>query len=127
MLEITYRQLAKAVADLAVASARNADTITKNAEWISEEARDTARDADQLGALRVDKATIAETRELADILKGLSDSVLNYATAAHTTSKHATAVHTVNQKLHGQINEAAGRSPVGREVYDIDRGWFEQE
>ena len=127
MPDITYRQLAKAVYDLAMASTRNADTITENAKWISEEARDTARDADQIGALRVDKATIAETRDVSNILKGLSDGVLNYAVAGHNTSKYASHVHAVNSKLHDRVNEAASRSTVGREIYDVDNGWFTQE
>ena len=127
MPDITYRQLAKAVHDIAVASARNAETITKNAEWISEEARDTGRIADQIGALRVDKATVGETQQLSKVMQGLANSVSTYAVASDTTARAAQAAHDANKTSHDGVNEAAHRSPVGREIYDIDSNWFAQE
>lgn len=125
--EITYRQLAKAVSDLAAASARNADTIHANAAWIDEEARDTARIADQLGARRVDRVTVGETHELSKIMQGLSDAVLAYASAGDTTSRMAAAAHDANRDSHDGIQEAVSRSTVGRDIHDVDRDWLARD
>jgi hypothetical protein len=125
--ELTYRALAKAVSDLATTSARNAETIHANATWMSEEARDTARIADQIGARRVDNITVGETHEVSKIMQGLSEAVLAYAVAGDTTSRAATAAHDANRDSHDGINEATARSTVGHDVYEVDRGWFERE
>ena len=127
MPDLTYQKLAKAVADLAKASARNAETIHKNADMISDEARDTSRIADQIGALRVDRATVGETQQLSKIMDGLSDAVTAYATAGDNTSKSAQAAHDANRSSHDGINEAVRRSPVGREIHDVDNTWLAQE
>lgn len=127
MPELTYTQLAKGVHDMAVASARNAETINKNAQWMSDEARDTGHIADQIGAVRVDKDTIAETQQLSRMMQGLGHAVLAYAVGADTFAKTAMAAHQANKDDHGGINEAAQRSSVGREIYDVDNGWLAQE
>ena len=125
--ELTYRQLAKAVSDLAETSARNAETIHANAAWISDEARDVAQTADQLGARRVDSVTVGETLELSKIMQGLSGAVLAYASAGDTTSRAAAAAHAANRDSHDGINEAVSRSTVGRDIHDVDRGWFARD
>jgi hypothetical protein len=127
MPDLTYRQLAKAVSDVATTSARNADTIRKNADMISEEARDTGRIADQIGALRVDRATVGETQQLSKIMDGLSDAVIAYATAGDNTSKAAQAAHDANKTSHDRINEAVRRSTVGRDIHDVDNTWLAQD
>lgn len=127
MPDITYRALAKAVSDLAKTSARNAETIHANAAWISDEARDTARIADQIGARHVDNNTVAETHEVSKMMQGLSDAVLAYASAGDNTSRAAAAAHAANRDSHDGINEAVSRSTVGRDIHNIDRGWFERE
>jgi hypothetical protein len=127
MSELTYRKLAKAVADVAQASALNADRIQANAAWISEEAHDTTRTADQIAARRVDNATVAETHQLSKIMQGLSDAAIAYAAAADNTSKAATAAHAANKDSHDGINEAAAHSTVGRDIYDVDRDWLAQD
>ncbi|MET8585759.1 hypothetical protein ABZX39_33550 [Streptomyces collinus] len=127
MPELTYSQLSKGVHDMAMASARNAETINKNAEWMSDEARDTGHIADQIGSVRVDQATIAETQQASRIMQGLAHAVLAYAVGADTLAKTAMAAHQVNKDDHGGINEAVNRSSVGREIYEVDNGWFAQE
>lgn len=127
MPDLTYKQLAKAVQDVAKDSMRSAEAIREHAERISQHARDTARIADQIGARRVDQATIGETQQLSKIMDGLTEAAIKYASAADTTAKQAQAAHAANRTSHERINEAAGRSPVGAEIYDVHNRWFEQE
>lgn len=127
MPELTYAQLQKAVTTLAKDIARGAEAIGRHAQAIDEEARDTARVGDLIGAMKVDTATVAETHELSKIMAGLSEAALAYAAAGDDTARAAQAAHDQNRHSHGGINEAASRSPVGREIYDVDRGWLSQE
>ncbi|GGS96219.1 hypothetical protein [Streptomyces violaceus] len=127
MPDLTYAQLAKATANLARDITRSAEAIRVHAKSIDEEAKDTARVAESIAALKVDAATVAETREVARIMAGLSEAVLAYATAGDTTARAAQAAHDQNKASHAAIGEAASRSPVGREIYDVDNNWLTQE
>ncbi|MEW2402144.1 hypothetical protein [Streptomyces sp. NPDC046862] len=127
MPEITYRQLQKAVVDLAKDTARNAEAIQAAGQQIDEEARDTARVAEQIGAMNVDTPTIAETREVSKIMEGLSQAVIQHCAAARNTSAAAEAAYDANRTSHDGINEAFARSPVGAAIYNINRDWLRQE
>lgn len=127
MADIHFKQLQAEMEALAKDIARGAEAIRREAQFIDEEAKDTARVADNIGAMRVDRATVSETQGLSRVMAGLSESVLAYAVAGDATAKQAQAVHAQNQASHGGINEAVGRSPVGQEIYDVDREWFRQE
>jgi len=127
MPDLTYTQLKHATAVQAREVNRGAEAIRQEAKYVSQEAQGTARDADSIGALCVDKATIAETRDLARIMAGLSDGVIAYASAADTTAKQAKAAHDQNDASHSRINEAVNRSSVGREIYDVKRQWVMPE
>jgi hypothetical protein len=127
MPDLTYAQVAKQTAALAKDVARSAEAIRTHARDIDAEAKDTARVAECIGALRVDTATVAETREVARIMAGLSEASLAYATAAVTTARAAQTAHDQNKASHHGIGEAAARSPVGREIYDVERAWLTQE
>jgi hypothetical protein len=127
MPDLTYKQLQAAVTNLAKDTTRASEAIKGEAQKIDEQATDTARTAESIAALRVDKATVAETRELARIMAGLSEAVLAYATAGDTTAKTAQAAHDQNQASHDGIHEAVQRSTVGRDIYDVDREFLRQE
>lgn len=127
MPELTYKQLQAAVAAEAKASARAAEAIRNEAKQLDEHATDTGRTAESIAALRVDKATVAETRELAKITAGLSEAVLAYATAGDNTARAAQAAHEQNRASHDGIQQAVSRSTVGRDIYDVDREWLRQE
>lgn len=127
MPDLTYAQLAKATTDLARDIARSAEAIRIHAKNIDDEAKDTARVAESIAAFKVDTATVAETREVARIMAGLSEAVLAYASAGDDTAHAAQAAHDQNKASHAAIGEAASRSPVGREIYGVDNGWFAQE
>ena len=124
--ELTYTQLRSAVADLRTNIARGAEAIRARAVEMSDEAQDTGRVAEMVGAMRVDTETVGETRELSRIMHGLSDAVIEYAGAADTTARQAGAAYDQAQATHGGIQEAVSRSPVSG-IHEVDRDWFRQE
>lgn len=125
MPDLTYTQLKAAVTALAKTVTRDADAIRAFAQQTEEEATDTARVADGIGALRVDTQTVAETHELSSIMRGLSETAIQYAAAGDNTAKAATAAHEQAQRTHAGMQEAFNRSPV--DLRDVDREWFRQE
>lgn len=127
MADLTFKQLQAATTALTKDILRCAEGIKQEAKTLDEEARDTARTADSIAALKVDKATIAETRELGKIITGMREAILEHATACTNTAAHAQAVHEQNQNSHGRLNEAVNRSPVGKEIYDVNRQWVMPE
>lgn len=127
MPEMTYAQLAKGVNDLAKTITRDSQAIHGYADAISEEAFDTARLAESIGAMNVDKATVAETQDVARLWDGVANESIIYASAGDVTARAATAAQDQNRDSHLAFGEAAGRSPVGRDVYDVNREWFRQE
>ncbi|MEU9014262.1 hypothetical protein AB0D12_31735 [Streptomyces sp. NPDC048479] len=127
MRDTSYKQLKRDVSALSKEVARDSDAIRGKAQQIDGDARDTARVAQMIGAMRVDTATIAETAELGKITAGLSEAAIAYATAGDTTAKAAQAAHDQAHATHDGINEAVGRSPLGLEIYDVDREWLRQQ
>src|SRR5919107_4570279 len=107
MPDLTYGQLAKATATLAKDIARSSEAIHGHAKTIADEAKDTARIAESIGALRVDSATVAETRELARLMDGIAAAAVDYAAAGDTTARAAQAAHDQNTSSHSAIGEAA--------------------
>lgn len=126
MPELTYAQLQKAVTTLSKTIARDAEAIREHAKTISDEAKDTARTAEQIAALHVDRATVAETHELAKIMEGVSEAVIAYAAAGDTTARQAQAAHEQNRSSHDAINQAVARSTADG-IHDVSREWFRQE
>lgn len=127
MADLTFKQLQAATTSLTKEILRCAEGIKQEAKILDDEARDTARTADCIATLKVDKATISETRELGKIITGMREAILEHATACTNTAAHAQAVHAQNQNSHGRLNEVVGRSPVGREIYDVNRQWVTPE
>ena len=127
MADLTYKQLQAAVTAVAKDVTRASEAIRGEARRIDEEATDTARIADVISSLRVDKATVAETRELSRIMAGLSEAAIAYATCGDTTAKTAQAAHDQNHSSHDGIHHAVQRSSVGRDIHDLDREWLRQE
>jgi hypothetical protein len=110
--DLTYRQLVKAVRELAREVRRDTEAHRKLALKQQEEAKDTGHIAEQIAALGVDAATVAETREVARIMQGLSASALSYASTADEASRAAKAAESEAVTTHGSIQEAVDRSPV---------------
>jgi hypothetical protein len=127
MPDLTHNGLKKAVAAIARNGARDAEAIRGHAKNIDDEATDTGRVAEMIGTIRVDPSTVAETRELAKIMAGVSEASLAYAAAADTTARSAHAAHTQASASHDGIQEAASRSSAGRDVYDVHRDWLTQQ
>ena len=127
MPELTYAQLAAQVTDLAKTITKDGEAIQNLAKNIADEAADTGRVADSIGAMRVDSATVGETQELSKIMAGVSEAAIAYASAGNTTAKTAQAAQEQNKASHYGIGEAASRSSVGNAIYDVNRDWFRQE
>lgn len=127
MSDLTYAQLAKATAALAKDITRSSEAIHTHAKNIADEAQDTARTAESIAALRVDSATVAETREVARLMDGIAGAATAYAAAGDTTARAAQAAHDQNKASHSGIGEAVSRSTVGRDIYQTDRTWLTQE
>lgn len=127
MPEITYRTLQKGVSDLTKVIARNNEAILEQARILIEEANDTKRVGDQIASVKVDKATIGETQQLAKVMLGLAEAVKEFQTAQHTTMNRSQAAYDANQRSHDGINEAVNASPVVQEIFLVDRDWFAQE
>lgn len=123
MSDLTYSGLQAITKNLAREVARSADAIRAESKAIDAEADGTARDAEAIGAMRVDKASVSENHELAKIMRGLSAAVIEHAAAGDSTAKQAKAVNAQNQASHAGMNEAVNRSPVGAEIYNVDRRW----
>lgn len=126
MAELTNTGLQEAAEAMETLLARRADRITEQASVIDEDARDTTRVAEQLGAKSVDRDSVAETHELARITAGLSDGILAYAAAGQDTARLARAVGDQTRESHDGIQEAINRSPVDN-IHDLDADWLEQE
>lgn len=125
--ELTHAQLAKAVTELARAITRDEEQIKEAAREIGMQAWDTGRIAEGIGYMNVDSSTVAETTELSKIMDGLEAGATAYAAAGNFAVRRADAVRAQNHTSHTGIGEAASRSPVGQEIYDVDRNWLRQE
>lgn len=126
MADLTYKQLKKAVTDLGKQVVRDAEGIRNLAKQIDDEARDTARVADMIGAMNVDRDTVAETKELSKIMAGVSEAAIQYVSAGDTTAKTAKAAHDQAHATHDGIQEAVSRSSVTG-IHQVHRDWFEQQ
>lgn len=110
--DLTYRQLLRATRELAREVRRDTEAHRKLAAKQDEEAKDTGRIAEQIAALGVDAATVAETREVARNMRGLSESALAYAAGTDDAARAAKAAENEAVNTHGGIQEAVDRSPV---------------
>ena len=119
-------QYRSAVTDLGKQVVRDAAGIRHMAKQIDDEAQDTARVADMIGAVNVDPDTVAETKELSKIMAGVSEAAIAYATAGDTTAKAAKAAHDQAHASHNGIHEAVNRSGVTG-IHQVHRDWFEQQ
>lgn len=126
MPDLTYKQLQQAVTDLGKDVIRACDAIRTRANLIDEEARDTSHVAEMIAGMKVDASTVAETRELAKIMLGVSDAAIAYAYAGDTTAKAAKATHDQTRTAHGGISEAVSRSRVDG-IHNVSPEWFRKD
>jgi hypothetical protein len=124
--DLTNKQLQAETAALAKQAARDSDEISKIAAYFTEEAQDTRRVADMIGAKQVDPDTVAETSELGKIIDGLSEAALTYANITSDTSRIADQAAQTTRTTHDGIGEQVNRSPV-RNIHDVHRDWLTQE
>lgn len=126
MADLTYTQLHKGVTDFGQKIARHGQMIHNQAHSIDDDATDTSRVAEQISAMGVDSATIAETSDLARSMRTLSEALTAYASAGDTTTRAAKAACDQLRSTHDGIQEAVSRAPVDR-IHDVNPGWFRQE
>lgn len=126
MADLTYKQLLRKSTDLARQIVRDAEGGRKVSHQIEEEADDTCRVAQMIAAMKVDPNTVAETTELAKIMRGLSDDAIKYAAGSDDTAKAAQATYDETRNSHGGINQAVNASNVTG-IFDVNRDWFTQE
>jgi hypothetical protein len=120
---LTYLQLLRDTRALA-AAVRGAEERHKQlASHLDAEAQDTGRIAEQIAALQVDTATVAETREVSRIMQGLSQAALAYAAAADGASRAAAGAEQQTRTDHSGIHQAVQSSPAPMAA----RGWYTQE
>ncbi|MFF2630872.1 hypothetical protein ACFVUN_34555 [Kitasatospora griseola] len=121
--DLAYRELKREVVKLARDVMRGADDQKVLASRLAEGARNVGRTADNIASLNVDAATVAETRELAQAMKGLGESANGYANRADTTSRTAEYVGREAARFHEGIQQAVDNAPVQM----ADRTWYAQE
>lgn len=126
MAELTFKALVRAVEAKETALARNAESVKRAADNITEHADDTASDADALGAKSVDRDSISECQELAKIIRGVSDGAISYAAKGADTAKAAKAAGDQARTTHAGFQEAFDRSTV-TDLEKVSRDWLEQE
>lgn len=122
-MALTYRELLRQIRTLAREVRKDTEEHKKLADALNGEARDTGRIAEQIASLKVDASTVAETREVARIMQGVSDSALSYANAADEASRSAQAAENQLTTEHGGIQQAVDSSPVSM----AERTWYGQE
>lgn len=125
MADLTYKALKAKTADLEKKVSRNAQEIKETAQVIDAEAKETARESDQMAAKSVDKDSVSDSQEFAKVIKGLGDGILSYASKGIDTAKQAKAVGDQAKATHGGFQEAFDRSNVDG-LENVHRDWFEQ-
>ncbi|MEU8516370.1 hypothetical protein AB0C76_33025 [Kitasatospora sp. NPDC048722] len=120
---LTHRQLKREVRRLAQRARRQSDGCVKLADVLGTEARETERIAEQIAALKVDQATVAETREAARTMSILGGHARVFGAAAAETGRWAFATERQAKETHDGIQEGVDRSPVQM----ADRTWYTQE
>lgn len=122
-MTLTYQELLRETRTLARGVRKATETHKKMAGALHDGAQETGRIAEQIAALHVDNATVAETREVGRIMDGMSTAAIAYANAADEAARAAVAAEQQTITDHGGIKEAADRSPVDM----ADRDWYRQE
>ncbi|MFD9249494.1 hypothetical protein [Streptomyces bottropensis] len=126
MADLTYKQLLRQSTALARQIVRDAEGIRKVSGQIQQEADDTSSISQMIAAMKVDPNTVAETTELAKIMRGLSDAAIQYAAGSDDTAKAAQATYDETRNSHGGINQAVNASNVTG-IHNVNRDWFTQE
>lgn len=122
-MPLTYGRLIRETRRLTREVRRATEEHKRIAAAMGGEAQDTGRIAEQIAALKVDRATVGETHRVAQIMLGLSTAAIAYASASEEASRAAAAAEQQTRSDHGGIKEARDRSPVEM----ANRDWYRQE
>jgi methyl-accepting chemotaxis protein len=123
MADITYKQLRREVQAFAKKVRKNADQLTEQAKQTERAANRTAKVGDMIAGMQVSTATIGEMSELAQIMQAAAKGAAEFISASDTTARAADDADQQAQVSHEGINEAVGRSPE----HAGKSGWYRQE
>jgi hypothetical protein len=123
--DLTYKQLERAVTDLGKSISRGADALAATAQYIAQEASDTARVAEMIANMGVDTATVGETHELAQIMRGVGDASTDYLNAGLNTVAAANAAWDQARTTHAGIQEAFRRAAF--DMSNLDHNFLREE
>lgn len=123
MADITYRQLRSEVQRFAKEVRKNADQLSERAKETERLAGRTAKVGDAIAAMMVAAATIGEMSELAQIMRAAAQGASIFIAASDGAAKAADAADDQARVSHEGINEAVGRSPE----HAGKSGWYKQE
>lgn len=112
MAETTYRKLRAQVQDLARLVARDGETIREIGRRADQNAQAVALVADQLASVEVDTLTTGEAKDVARIMRGLSDTSITVASACDNVVGAARAADAQARKTHEGVDEQVGAQPV---------------
>ncbi|MBD3550869.1 MULTISPECIES: hypothetical protein [unclassified Streptomyces] len=119
MAEITYRELRAQVQELARLIAQDGETIRQIGRRADQNAQAVARVADQLAHVEVDTLTTGEAKDVARIMRGLSNTSIAVASACDTVVGAARAADAQAHRTHDGVNEQVGAQsvPMARAVF----------
>lgn len=125
MSELTYKALKAKTTALEKKVTRNAEETQAAVKVLEEEAKETARESEQMAGKSVDRDSVAESTELAKVLTGVSDGFAVYVAKAQDTAKQAKAAGDEATASHGGFQEQFDRSTVDG-LEHVSRDWLEQ-
>lgn len=125
MTDLTYKQLQKAITDLGNSISRGADALCAAAQYTDQEASDTARVAEMIACMGVDTATVSETHELAQIMKGVGEAATDYLGASLNTVAAGKAAWDQARTTHSGIQDAYSKATVN--LSGLNRSWLAEE
>ncbi|MFJ9188472.1 hypothetical protein ACIRQO_36150 [Streptomyces anulatus] len=112
MAETTYRELRAQVQALARLVARDGETIREIGRRADQNAQAVALVADQLAGLEVDTLTTGEAKDVARIMRGVSDTSITVASSCDTVVGAARAADAQARKTHEGVDEQVGAMNV---------------
>ncbi|MEV5129326.1 hypothetical protein AB0K87_02195 [Streptomyces sp. NPDC053705] len=112
MAETTYRQLRAQVQELARLVATDGETIRQIGLCAEQNAQAVARVADSLANLEVDTLTTGEAKDVARIMRGVSDAAITVASTTDAVGAAARAADTQARRTHEGIDEQVGAMTV---------------
>lgn len=124
MAELTHSALLKAIKNLSEEAQLIATQLEERALTHRAVAEDTASVSEMIAAMGVDKTTVEECRELANLVAQVGESQKRFSGAVKDFPPLADSAYQAAKREDGGIQEAVRTAPV--DATDMDRNWFRQ-